>query len=176
MVGWGIDTLLSGKFMKVFHKDGFVRAWERGRAARMRNIQDNTGCREVVPLTGVDLYGNRYYEDFYGDDTNDSHLSTRWVELSDRAEVFISGRKIPPEWHGWLAHSYDEVPIAGNTSFYNPIFKKRHLPNTSGTPKSMYPTGHQFNDYRREFIAYSKSRIYTAWDPEDAKNKKKRYD
>lgn len=173
MVGWGVDSLLSGKFLKVFLKEGFVRAWERGRASRMRNIMDNTGSRDVVPLVGTDVYGNRYYEDFHADDSNDSHLSNRWVEPADRAEVFISGRKTPPEWHGWLAHVYDEPPIAGNTSFYNPVFKKRHLANPSGQPNAYFPTGHHANEYRTQFHSYAKSRLYTAWNPAEVKDKKK---
>jgi NADH:ubiquinone oxidoreductase subunit len=176
MVGWGVESLLSGKFWKVFKKEGFIKAWERGRATRVRPIHDNTGARDVVPLVGTDPLGNRYYEDFFADDSNDSHLSTRWVEPSDRSEVFISGRKIPPEWHGWLAHTYDEAPVAGNTSFYTPVFKKPHLPNSSGQSNAWYPTGHQVNEYRTQLHKFAKSRMYTAWNPAEASIPKKRYD
>ena len=174
MVGWGIDALLSGKFYKVWKIEGFIRAWERGRAARFRPILDNCGVREIVPLVGTDVHGNRYYEDFKADESNDSGTNSRWVEFSDRYERFPSGRKIPPEWHGWLHRSYDDAPTPENTAFHNPPYKKRHLPNPSMEPHAVYPQGYAMHEYRKEFQEYSNSRIYNAWQPQ-AKNTK-RYD
>ena len=77
MVGWGIDALLSGKFYKVFKSEGFIRAWERGRAARFKPILDNCGTKDVVPLVGTDVHGNRYYEDYDADESNESQLNAR---------------------------------------------------------------------------------------------------
>jgi hypothetical protein len=34
---------------------------------------------------------------------------------------------VPPAWHGWLAGTYDDVPIYGNQEFVNPYFKKPHM-------------------------------------------------
>ena len=61
MVGWGLESFLTGKFMKIYRKEGFIRTIERGRIARSRAITDNAGNRDVVPLVGQDQYGNRYY-------------------------------------------------------------------------------------------------------------------
>ena len=77
MVGWGISTWFTPKFYKVWKIEGFIRAWERGRAARFKNILDNCGTNDVVPLVGTDVYGNRYYEDFEADTSNDSGLNSR---------------------------------------------------------------------------------------------------
>ena len=174
MVGWGLGALMTGKFYKVWKKEGFIRAWERGRAARFKNILDNCGSKDVVPLVGVDVHGNRYYEDYEADDSNDSALNARWVEFSDRYDRFPSGRKIPPEWHGWLIRSYDDAPTPDNTAFHNPPYKKRHLANPSGEQGAIVPHGHAFSPYKKEFQEYTKARIYTAWIPEE--KKAKRYD
>ena len=175
MPGWGIDSLLSGKFFEVYKAEGFIRAWYRGRPTRYRNIMDNCGSRGVVPLVGEDRYGNRYYEDFYGDDSNPSGTSTRWVELSDRAEWFMTGRKIPSEWNGWLHRVYDDPHTAGNAHYYDPIYKRRHMPLASGEPHAPYPLGHLSHPYRGTFQKYTQARVYTAWDPNSSK-RPKRYD
>lgn len=173
MVGWGISVILSGKFYKVWKVEGFMRAWERGRAGRIKNLHDNCGARDVVPLVGTDQYGNRYYEDFFADDSNDSMNTARWVEFVDKYDRFPSGRKIPPEWHGWLHRSYDDAPTPENTAFHNPPYKKRHLSNPSGEPHAIVPHGHQNSPFKKQFVEYSYSRIYTAWDPSSVKLEKK---
>lgn len=173
MVGWGIDSILSGKFLKIWRKEGFIRTLERGRGVRFRSITDNAGSQDVVNLVGQDVHGNRYYEDFNGDDSNGSCLATRWVELADRHEWWPSGRKIPAEWHGWLHRMYDDAPVAGNTCFYQPVFKRRHLPHCSGEPHETYPLGHPSHPYSASFQSYSKKRVYHEWDPSGmAKGKK----
>jgi NADH:ubiquinone oxidoreductase subunit len=176
MVGWGIDAILSGRFYKIWKSEGFIRAWERGRAARFRHMLDNCGSKDVVPLVGTDVYGNRYYEDFLADEMNDAGGvgRTRWVEFSDRYDRFPSGRKIPPEWHGWLHRSYDDAPTPDNTAFHNPPFKKRHLPNPSGEPHAITPLGFVRNNNKKQFQEYVRSRMYNAWEPNDKKTK--RYD
>ena len=175
MVGWSIAGLLSGKFYKVWKAEGFIRAWERGRAGRFKNLHDNTGVRDVVPLVGKDVYGNRYYEDFHADESNDSMLAARWVEFSDKYDRFPSGRKIPPEWHGWLHRSYDDAPTPENTAFHNPPYKKRHLSNPSGEPHAIVPHGHWKSPNKRQFLEYTQSRLYNAWEPGTGKSGK-RYD
>ena len=117
MLSWGIDALLSGKFYKIWKKEGLIKAMERGRMVRFRNIHDNAGTRDVVPLAGMDVHGNRYYEDLHGDDSNYSSNSHRWVEFADRTEWYPSARMVPAEWHGWLHKVYDDTPIPGNPHF-----------------------------------------------------------
>ena len=159
--------------MKIWRKEGFIRTLERGRAVRYRRIWDNAGSRDVVPMVGQDVHGNRYYEDFHGDDSNESKVSYRWVEFADRHEWWQTGRKIPAEWHGWLHRQYDDAPTADNTSFYNPPFKRRHLPHPSGQPNAHVPLGHSAHPYKQSFQEYSRARVYHAWDPDSVSNSKK---
>lgn len=54
-------------------------------------------------LIGVDKMGNRYYENLeypFG--------QHRWVEYADIHNFDAS--MVPPEWHGWIHHTYDEPP------------------------------------------------------------------
>lgn len=179
MVGWGIDSFLSGKFMQIWRMEGLIRTLQRGRAVRYRNIQDNGGARGVVPCVGEDVHGNRYYEDIHADDSNESKTSNRWVEYSDRYEWFMGGRKIPAEWHGWLVRQYDDAPVPGNTNFCNPVFKMRHQPLASATPKNNTTLGHlSAIESKKQFHDYLRSRVYIPWSPEQAQENKtnKRYD
>eukprot|EP00341_Mesodinium_pulex_P010219 CAMPEP_0116903566 /NCGR_PEP_ID=MMETSP0467-20121206/10823_1 /TAXON_ID=283647 /ORGANISM="Mesodinium pulex, Strain SPMC105" /LENGTH=185 /DNA_ID=CAMNT_0004577891 /DNA_START=31 /DNA_END=585 /DNA_ORIENTATION=+ len=57
-------------------------------------------------LKGSDMMGNKYYEDLdlpYG--------QHRWVEYADIHN--FDATMIPPEWHGWMHHMYDETPLEG---------------------------------------------------------------
>lgn len=100
---------------------------------------------------GVDAYGNRYYRDR-------KHLlhgkERRWVLYAGQAEA----SKVPPEWHGWLHHTFDS-PLPDNSAQQKPWIKP-HQPNRTGeqglTP---YPP----------VLATSQppsDRRYTPWSPE----------
>lgn len=54
-------------------------------------------------LKGTDHFGNKYYEDL--DQPYGQH---RWVEFSDihNPDPVL----IPPDWHGWMHHVFDETP------------------------------------------------------------------
>jgi NADH:ubiquinone oxidoreductase subunit len=176
MFAWGLDSVLSGKFFKLLKTEGLIKTIERGKGMKFRNIHDNAGSRGVVDMVGMDVHGNRYYEDIYGNDSNDAYMSTRWVEYSDRFEWFMSGRKIPPEWHGWLHRVYDDAPKPGNNHFTNPLYKIRHEPNKSGLADSHWPLGyHPQIGYNKQFAANAKARVYTKWVPEETQ-KVERYD
>jgi NADH:ubiquinone oxidoreductase subunit len=60
-------------------------------------------------LVGTDAYGNKYYENTV-DYANGQH---RWVDYA-RGDNFydMDASNVPPEWHGWLHHSTDELPTA----------------------------------------------------------------
>ncbi len=68
-------------------------------------------------LVGKDSFGNSYY-------TSKSNRSKkkRWVIYNGVGDA----SKVPPQWHGWLHFSCDEV--SGECSF-----QKDHAPNTTGT-------------------------------------------
>ena len=62
-------------------------------------------------LVGQDEYGNRYYE---AKDARDSYdgRRRRWVIYNGYAEA----SKVPPDWHGWLHHTFVEPPTAESQS------------------------------------------------------------
>ena len=45
---------------------------------------------------------------------------------------------IPPKWHGWLAHQYDDVPTPDGDCFYDPFFEKPHDWNSSMSAFKVY--------------------------------------
>jgi NADH:ubiquinone oxidoreductase subunit len=153
MFTWSIDSILSGKFYQIWKTEGLIKTIERGKAMKYRNIHDNAGARGVVPMVGMDIHGNRYYEDIYADDSNTSGTSTRWMEFSDRWEWSFSGRKVPAEWHGWLHKIHDDAPTPGNPHYFNPIFKVRHEGNKSGLPEMYFPLGHHTSEHKAQFVA-----------------------
>src|SRR3954462_5285336 len=59
---------------------------------------------------GTDEFGNRYYrlKNFTPQPLGGGRFSRerRWVIYKGEPE----GSKVPPEWHAWLHHMYDEVP------------------------------------------------------------------
>lgn len=173
MVGWGIDSILSGKFMKIWRMEGFIRTLERGRSVRFRPITDAVGSRDVAKLVGQDSYGNRYYEDFDGNDINESSNSIRWCEYADRKEWWMTGRKLPAEWHAWLHRINDDAPTPDNSNYHQPIYKRRHMSNPTGLPNAVVPLGHSSHELKKQFQTYVKSRCYTSWKVEDVKTTKK---
>ena len=63
---------------------------------------------------GTDEYGNRYYrlKNDKPQPLGGGRFSRerRWVIYKGEPE----GSKVPPEWHAWLHHMYDEVPNAAS--------------------------------------------------------------
>ena len=90
-------------------------------------------------LVGTDLDGNRYYRD-------KSHRrlvrgggrfsrERRWVLYDGVAEA----SRVPPEWHAWLHHTTDVVPVDGGRPKYP--WQRPHQPNLTGTPLAYRPPG-----------------------------------
>ena len=52
---------------------------------------------------GTDAQGNAYYRSKHEDTDG---LDKRWVIYNGANDA----SRVPPEWHGWLHHSYDELP------------------------------------------------------------------
>ena len=97
-----------------------------------------TGIHFTVARRGVfigkDETGNRYYE---AKDTRDSYdgRKRRWVIFNGYAEA----SKVPPEWHGWLHHTFLEPPTVA--PLLRRSWEKDHLPNLSGTIYAYKPKG-----------------------------------
>lgn len=77
------------------------------------------------------------------------------------------GDRVPPAWHGWLAHTYDDVPTVGAPEFTKPYYLKSHgwsysfSPTNKFVPKFSIEHG-KVLDYQQ----YRKSRYADSWDPQ----------
>ena len=80
---------------------------------------------------GTDGLGNVYYEG--GSDTAGN--PRRWVIYDGSNDA----SRVPPEWHGWLHGTYDEVP----ESHLPParIWEVDYTPNATGTMQAYVPQG-----------------------------------
>ena len=79
-----------------------------------------------IPV-GQDRFGNRYYQSKDG--------KRRWVIYAGTVE----GSRVPPEWHGWLHHTFAKPPTEDPPKV--PSWQKEYVPNLSGTPGGLSPGG-----------------------------------
>jgi NADH:ubiquinone oxidoreductase subunit len=90
-------------------------------------------------LVGTDRFGNRYYRErnFRPRERGAGKFSRerRWVIYNGEVEA----SKVPPEWHGWLHHSFDGPPGPDDLRRYP--WQKEHQPNMTGTPFAYHPRG-----------------------------------
>ena len=88
-------------------------------------------------LVGIDSFGNKYYK---AKPRRGTTHDRRWVMYAQEAEA----SRVPPEWHGWLHHQTDDVPVSGipTKNWIRP-----HQPNRTGTDRAYMPpaikTGHR---------------------------------
>ena len=111
-------------------------------------------------LVGTDQFGNRYFREKPGRKLRrgggfDSR-ERRWVLYKGEAEA----SKVPPEWHGWLHHTVNEVPAEGGKPEYP--WQKPHLPNLTGTPLAYRPPGSVLKGGQRARATGD----YEPWQPE----------
>src|SRR6185295_19967896 len=78
-------------------------------------------------FVGSDKFGNRYYQSKRGD--------RRWVTYAGTVEA----SRVPPDWHGWLHHTYAEPPT--KVPFKQKYWEKEHQPNLTGTADAYRPDG-----------------------------------
>lgn len=95
---------------------------------------------------GEDEAGNAYYRTADG--------LRRWVIYNGP----IEGSRVPPEWHGWLHHTWDEPPTERPP--IHKAWEKPHVPNLTGTDLAWVPPG----SIRRPDPV--ERRDYDAWTPE----------
>lgn len=80
---------------------------------------------------GEDIFGNRYFRAKKAE----GNFQRRWV-IYDGAN---DASRVPPEWHGWLHHSYDEIP---ESHLPQPrIWEKAPTGNLTGTAQAYRPAG-----------------------------------
>ncbi|MEN2494175.1 MAG: hypothetical protein TECD_00066 [Hyphomicrobiaceae bacterium hypho_1] len=104
-------------------------------------------------FVGSDDYGNHYYEQISG--VGPHGKPRRWVIYRDQAEA----SQVPPEWHGWLHHTFKEPPI--NETYVYKFWQKTHQMNMTGTPGAYRPEGSILNSSGRPKNVGS----YHAWKP-----------
>ncbi|HEY7806804.1 MAG TPA: NADH:ubiquinone oxidoreductase subunit NDUFA12 [Croceibacterium sp.] len=106
---------------------------------------------------GTDAQGNEYYRAKRKPSQGTSAGNERrWVIYNGPNDA----SRVPPEWHGWLHHSYDELP----QSHLPPrkIWEVGHTPNATGTAAAYRPQGALERGGRRAPAAGD----YEAWSPE----------
>ncbi|PHR55416.1 MAG: NADH:ubiquinone oxidoreductase subunit NDUFA12 [Robiginitomaculum sp.] len=101
-----------------------------------------------------DDFGNKYYEERKV--TYDGR-KRRWVVYKGYADA----SRVPPEWHGWLHHMYDNRPNETPLPTAQP-YEKEHLPNMTGTVYAYHPKGSLARGGQREKVASD----YESWSPE----------
>jgi NADH:ubiquinone oxidoreductase subunit len=97
---------------------------------------------------GRDEQGNRFYRSDDG--------KHRWVIYNGVAEA----SRVSPDWHGWLHHTYDEVPE--KAPLPRKAWEKEHRPNLTGTDAAYRPPGSVVTAAQRPRVAGD----YEAWQPE----------
>nr|WP_111298923.1 NADH:ubiquinone oxidoreductase subunit NDUFA12 [Paracoccus saliphilus] len=95
---------------------------------------------------GEDAAGNLFYQSKDG--------VRRWVIYKAEAEA----SQISPEWHGWLHHTWNELPT--EVPLPRKAWEKPHKPNLTGTSAAYVPAG-SLN--RAQPVT---RRDYDAWQPE----------
>ena len=99
-------------------------------------------------LVGEDGAGNRYFEHKKND--------RRWVIYNGDMEA----SRVPPEWHGWLHHTDDVIPL-GRKEGQNAVWQKEHQPNLTGTAQAYHPSGSLLGSGERARATGD----YEAWKP-----------
>ncbi|MDX2233386.1 MAG: NADH:ubiquinone oxidoreductase subunit NDUFA12 [Hyphomonadaceae bacterium] len=83
-------------------------------------------------LVGQDEQNNRYYEERK---PSLDGRKRRWVVYEGLAEA----SKVPPDWHGWLHHTYEAPPTT--EPLPRKAWERPHIPNLTGTPGAYRPRG-----------------------------------
>ncbi len=111
-------------------------------------------------LVGTDQFGNRYYRDRRRPPLKRGggreSRERRWVLYNGEPEA----SRVPPEWHGWLHHTFAEPPQNGGKPKYP--WQKEHQPNLTGTPAAYRPPGSVLRGGHRAPAAGD----YQPWTPE----------
>ena len=96
---------------------------------------------------GQDKYGNAYYQ------TKDG--KRRWVIYAGTVEA----SRVPPEWHGWLHHTFAEPPTVAPLATKS--WEAEYEPNLSGTARAYRPEGSLWKEGKRPPATGD----YEAWRP-----------
>lgn len=119
----------------------YIRSWLNGR------------------LVGIDQFGSKYYEErcFFlkrGERFGQPRFKRRWVIYKKNVEASL----IPPEWHGWLHRTVDEIPEQRQEFTLDYKWQKPYQPNATGTPQAHAPKGSLLKNDAQDLD-------YEAWTP-----------
>ena len=91
----------------------------------------------------------------------------RWVEYNDYFSVRSpNGDRVPPKWHGWLSHQYDDIPAPDSDNFHDPFFERNHDWSPSLSKFKMYTPRHSIIHNRNiDFHKYRVGRYAKEWEP-----------
>ena len=106
---------------------------------------------------GTDAQGNKYYRSKKkGGAHKFPDRERRWVMYNGANDA----SRVPPEWHGWLHGSYDDLP----ESHLPParIWEVDYTPNATGTDTAYLPAGALERGGKRA----KASGDYEAWAPD----------
>ena len=87
--------------------------------------------RRVGKKVGSDALGNVYYEG----GRNPAGITRRWVIYAGSND----SSRVPPEWHGWLHHTFDRPPADVLPPARS--WEREPRPNLTGTPQAFRPSG-----------------------------------
>jgi len=106
---------------------------------------------------GTDAQGNTYFRSKKKTGAKDSGgRERRWVIYNGAND----SSRVPAEWHGWLHHSYDELP---ESRLPPPkIWEAEHSPNPTGTAAAYRPQGALERGGKRARATAD----YEAWTPD----------
>lgn len=86
---------------------------------------------------GEDEQGNKYYEE---KKPSLEGRKRRYVVYSDDAYAGLAEpSRVPPDWHGWLHHTFEDPPTSA--PFRTKAWEKPHVPNLTGTFGAYRPPG-----------------------------------
>jgi NADH:ubiquinone oxidoreductase subunit len=122
-----LDGGLAGPYKDPVLRDIFT--WWFGATIGARN-QIRRGSKFV----GEDEVGNKYYETVDRRFDYDGH-NRRFVIYNGYADA----SRVPPDWHGWLHHTFAEPPT--RQPLARRPWEKDHRPNLTGTLWAWRPKG-----------------------------------
>ena len=105
---------------------------------------------------GEDVFGNIYFQ---SKKAGSGHPARRrWVIYNGSNDA----SRVPPEWHGWLHHSYDEIPESHLPQAR--IWEKEPSGNLTGTAQAYRPAGALEEGGHRAAATGD----YESWNPAEA--------
>ena len=107
---------------------------------------------------GTDAQGNKYYRAKKAEKAGQpfAGMERRWVIYAGSNDT----SRVPSEWHGWLHHSYDELPESHLAP--SKIWEADYEPNATGTVAAYRPAGALERGGRRAPATGD----YEAWTPD----------